>query len=429
MPPDAAAGNGRAPRASGDGLVLHVRDSRGGPGGAHFTPMPVEQPVATEFELDNFKGKCMFLHRPAWTYDNPDTEINYPFKQLFHGRKRLWEWRLQGKFTRRPTTCYIGIELEDYVPVNFATRSLMRGILPLIQTAIQCKLVHHEVGEPDDPALRPAVVAPIWSADNTLIHEDPKDVPDIATPNLPGGLNRKAARQYWENLWNGGGPSWEDGKGGPTFTIAYWGPSQLLDLRAWVFRKLPLMWVRELQMEPFCGQQPVHAVVYELADGNQASRHRQEEKVYVADLRMMPEALWEHESMGGTRSPISEPRLGIAEHTAAIAEGLQQALPEELKGPFSDDEDFCSAHSGDSSPDPLAEAGLLPHDANGQQQNRASAANAPSQLLRQRRSRLPGFLRCCRRKKSGTARQQQPQPSARRPNPSTGRFEQLQETV
>jgi len=394
MPPIPGAGKGRA---SGDGLVLHMRGHKGS---AQFSPVPVETPSPVEFELDNFKGICMFLHRPAWSYDNPDTEISYPYKQLFHGRRRLWEWRLQGKFKQRPGQLYVGIELEDYVPVNFATRSLMRGILPLIQSAIQCKLVHHEIGDPDDASVHPAVVAPIWAVDNTLVHDDPKDAPDIQNPTaLPGGLNRKGARQYWETLWKGGGPQWDDGLGGPTFTFAFWGPSQLLDMRAWVFRKLPMMWGRQLSMEPFCGQQPVHAVIYELADGEPAPRHRQEEKLYSVDMRLMPEAVWEQEAMGKDRSPHSAPSLGIAEHAVAIAEGLREKLPLDALDD-SDEEDFCSAHSGDSSPEveKSAEKGLLQVDPDGSEQG--NAAHLPQPLVRQRRSRLPGFLRCCKRRSS-----------------------------
>lgn len=400
-------------RANGDGLLLHVR---GHNGDQKYSPMPVETPEKVEFEVDNFKGEMIFLHRPAWSYDSPETEKSYPFKQLFHGRRRLWEWRIQGRFKRRPGMLYVGIELEDYVPVNFATRSLMRGILPLIQTAIQCKLVHHEVGDPDDPSLRPGVVAPIWSCDNTLVHDDPKDAPDIGASTVPGGLNRKAARQYWETLWNGGGPSWD--AGGPTFTFCIWGPSQLLDMRTWVFRKLPMMWGRELKMEPFCGKQPVHAVLYELADGETASRHRQEEKVYCTDLRMMPEVLWEAESAGRERSPMGPPALGIAEKAAAIAEGALQHLPIP-DGSSSDGEDFCSVYSGDSSPekDHLAEAGLLNVDgAKPPPEKSAPAPGEPVVRRPQKRSRLKALIRCCRCRKRSS--------SARRPSVASGLGEQ-----
>jgi len=269
------------------------------------------------------------MHRPSWTYDNPETAEMYPFRQLFHNRKRLWEWRIQGKFKRRPGALYVGIELEDYVPVNFATRSMMRGILPLIQAALQCKMVHHEVGDPTEPELRPTVVAPIWAADSTMVHENPAEAPDIGAAYLPSGLNRKAARQYWENLWAGNAdPVWDSADSdGPTYTFALWGPSQLLDLRAWSFRKLPLMWGRSLAMEPFCGKQPVHAVIYELADGETAKRHYQSEKTYVCDIRLMTPAVWSDYAMGQEAgSPVRE--LSIEDDALS----------------------FCSALSGDSPP-------------------------------------------------------------------------------
>jgi len=301
------SGSSSAPPVDDD-LVLHVRH---GPEGSQ-RPVPLNALEPTEFELGNFQGRCMFLHRPAGSYDNSATEASYPYKPHFHGRKRLWEWRLQGRFKRRPRQLYCGIELEEYVPVNFATRTLMRGILPLVQGALQCKLVHHEVGRPDDPSLRPTVVAPVWAADNTLVHEDPGEAPELTVPTLPTGLNRKAARQFWEEVWAGGGPSWDDG--GPCFTIAVWGPSPLLDLRAWAFRGLPLMWKSEISMEPFCGKQPVHVVVYELDGREGPEEHRQGRKAYAIDVRMAPKALWlERSAREAGRSRPRLPELDLSQ--------------------------------------------------------------------------------------------------------------------
>ncbi|CAE7358339.1 unnamed protein product, partial [Symbiodinium sp. KB8] len=282
----------------GDGLVLHARSCPGN----GFLPMQING-APVEFECDNFVGRCVLLHRPVWSYDDKEpadlAKAQYPYKEHFHGRKRLWEWRIQGRFKRRPGVLYTGVELESYVPVNFATRTLMRGIIPLVQGALQCKQIRHELGREDDPTLRPTVVAPIWAADNTLVHEDPNAAPDISDTSLPSGFNRKAARHFWDEVWNGGGPYFDGPSGGPTFTFAIWGPAQLLDLRSWVFRKLPLMWGKSLSLEPFCGKQPVHAVIYEMASGiGLDAEHRQFEKVYIMDIRLMPGALWSSYAMG-----------------------------------------------------------------------------------------------------------------------------------
>ncbi|CAJ1441806.1 unnamed protein product [Effrenium voratum] len=271
-----------------------------------YQPMQLNS-VPTEFECDNFIGRCMLLHRPAWSYDDAEpqdlAQAHYPYKEHFHGRKRLWEWRIQGRFKRRPGVLYCGVELERYVPVNFTTRTLMRGIIPLVQGALQCKQIRHEIGKENDPSFRPTVVAPIWAADNTLIHEDPSAAPNIADISLPAGYSRKAARHFWDEVWNGGGPSFEV-SGGPIFTFAIWGPAQLLDLRAWVFRKLPLMWGRSLSLEPFVGKQPVHAVIYELCGQDAEAEHHQAHKAYVMDVRVMPEALWSSFAMGEETSSL-----------------------------------------------------------------------------------------------------------------------------
>jgi len=375
---------------------MHVRSCSSLPGSkSNFTPISVEAPAPVEFELDNFKGRCIFIHRPSWTYDNPETAELYPYRQLFHNKKRLWEWRLQGKFTRRPGVVYVGIELEEYVPVNFATRSLMRVILPLVQAALQCKTVYHEVGDPSEEELRPTVVSPIWAADNTLVHDDPSEAPDLASPSLPSGMSRKAARQYWETLWAGGGPSWE-GSEGPTYTFALWGPSQLLDLRAWAFRKLPLMWGRELAMEPFCGRQPVHVVVYELSEGAPSSKHYQSQKTYAADIRMCQAEVWRERAVGETKSEVG-------------SRSPERSILSERASPYVDDDcmSFCSAVSGDS-PDLDPEQHLLAVEPSYIETNPMSPASInPSPLswaTHGQPSLFSGLFRCfrCRRRRPGS---------------------------
>lgn len=378
-PPSADAGGA-------DGLVLHVRGG-GGAASVHKA-MEVDSPEPVAFEMENFEGRCMFLHRPDWSYDSFDTGDAYAYKAHFHGRKRLWEWRLQGRFKRRPGMIYCGVELEEYVPVNLATRTLMRGILPLVQSALQCKSIHHEVGRADDPSLRPVVVAPIWAADNTLVHHNPEEVPDLAATTLPTGLSRKAARQFWETLWGGGGPSWDERPGGPTFTFVVWGPSQLLDLRTWVFRRLPLMWGRTMSLEPFCGQQPVHCVVYELEGGEGTGEHRQGYKVYNFDVRMMPMATWLSKVMGEATYP--RPTTPHSDNKSIRPES---------------EESFCSALSQGSSPDPDAEEVMAAEDEQVAPQDedgflRSPTAQLPIPLVRagSRPSWLRAF-RCCRRRR------------------------------
>lgn len=298
-----------------------------------------------EIENGDFKGRILLVHRPKSSFDNSDGE-DYPYKSHFHGRKRLWEWRFQGQFRTRPGMLYCGIELEDYVSVNFATRTLMRGLLPLVQAALQCKLVHHEVGREDDRDLRPAVIAPIWAADNTLVHLNPAEAPDITSVTVPSGMNRTAARKFWEEVWDGGGPTWEPGGWGPTFTWCVWGPSPLLDLRRWVFRKVPMTWGRDLSMEPFCGQQPVHGVIYELRSASMAAEHRQDDKKYHIDVRLVPGYLWPSLSLGRSSGPASPRGLG-----PGLEALIDQGLPSMREHRDDDAESFCSAVSQTSDPE------------------------------------------------------------------------------
>lgn len=382
----------------GDGLVLHSR-CRGKP----WQPMRLNASEPVAFELENFEGRCLFLHRPVESYEDlrDDGAVvgGYPFDQHFQGRRRLWEWRLQGRFKRRPGTVYCGIELEDYVPVSFGTRAMMRAILPLIKRALQCDLLHHEIGREGDPTLRPTCVVPIWAADNTLVHDELGDAPDLACTTLPDGLSRKAARQYWETIWAGGGPSWDAPRGGPTFTFAVWGPSQMLDLRRWVFRRLPLMLGRELAMEPFCGRQPVHAVLYELDGGRDwAVEHRQSKKVYSTDIRIMPQALWRERFHADEAPDVEAP------------EEKAETTPRLRRSPSG--ESFCSAISHadedfDGSPGRGEEdtEDLLEHQTSPPRAVSLAAAATP--LVPRAaagprpgvRARLTRWLSCCKRRR------------------------------
>jgi len=322
-----------SPEAPSDGVVLHVHDSEQG----EYKRWGFNGPLPTEFESENFKGRILCLLRPASSYGNKDNGEAYPWKQHFHGRKRLWEWRLQGRFKQQPSVLYAGIELEEYVHHNLAARTLTRGILPLVQRALECKDVIHELGNPDDQDLRPVVVAPIWAADNTLVTTPPGDAPDITMPTIPVGFSRKASRQYWEALWSGRGAAWDPGT---VYTFCIWGPSPLLDMRRMVFRKLPMMW-GEIPWANFCGHQPVHVVAYELVGDASKREHRQGNKTYTVDIRLTPEALWETQNAG---NGAEAKRPAFLQPLALTAEHLE-ALDSAPSAKVCRSESFCSAVS------------------------------------------------------------------------------------
>lgn len=370
--------------------------------GQEFLPLQVNAEEAMEFETENFSGRALFLHRPLWSFEGPDKAEPYPYRQHFQGRKRLWEWRLQGRFKRRPEVLYCGIELEEYVAVSWGTRALMKGLLPLIQRALQCKDVHHEIGQENDMSLRPACVAPVWAVDNTLVHDNPSEAPALNSPTIPTGLSRKAARQYWETLWSGGGPSWEEQPGGPTFTFVLWGPSPLMDIQNWVFRKLPLTWGKNLSLEPFCGRQPVHAVMYELSAPDVA--HRQENKTYSWDIRFLPERTWQLLAMGD-KSPdharLSAEALGV--------DNFATSLDDDVK---SRTESFCSAlshHSGSEDDDDEDDEALQLLEAGERIPAVDDLLRSPSSALhmpivgppdgRSQRGGLWARLKCCKRRR------------------------------
>merc|ERR1719191_1995545 len=152
--------------------------------------------------------------------------------------------------------------MDHYVPVNFATRLLMRGVVEIFKGVLRCSEVMHCIGREGDANLKPACVMPLWVADNTLVHDDPAAAPDITEPQLPSGMDRTASRAYFDRLWTGGAPDWTDG--GPTFTFQMWGPAQYVDLRGWVLQRLPILRGQRVPLQRFSGPQAFYGVIYEL---------------------------------------------------------------------------------------------------------------------------------------------------------------------
>ena len=72
----------------------------------------------------------------------------YPYGWHFHGRTRLWEMRIQFRFSREIENKRVrfGIELDDYVPTSAATAGMMKLIVKALRRVAGDQL-YHSVGQ------------------------------------------------------------------------------------------------------------------------------------------------------------------------------------------------------------------------------------------------------------------------------------------
>mmetsp|Transcript_17851 Transcript_17851/g.38247 ORF Transcript_17851/g.38247 Transcript_17851/m.38247 type:complete len:398 (-) Transcript_17851:392-1585(-) len=242
-----------------------------------------------EFENDNCSGLFLPLHRPT---HNPalDKSCQYPFGDHFKGRKRLWELRLQVRFKQRvDKSLLIGIELEDYVPLNNASQKLMALTVAALRRVAGNDL-YHSVG--DDPSKgsgpheKPVFMMPLWACDQIIVTPEGEDPPLLTDPMFCnyGDLrtnDRKAFINTATNL---------ELVPGPTYTFSFWGISQFLDVIKWEVQKVVPF--KSIDFNVFCGRPPVQIVFYTLDDevipGD--TRHLQSRKKYYFRF-----ALWSSE--------------------------------------------------------------------------------------------------------------------------------------
>jgi len=229
------------------------------------------------------EGSTLTVHRA--TYDPAlDRSGDYPFSEVFKGRKINWEVRVQMRFKQTPDgTLKFGIELDDYVPMIRATKVAMRAVVGSLKYIVGNDL-HHSPG--DDPAEtvgeaeRPIFSMPIWAFDQFIETPEGEQPPMLNDPNFMNmGIKRaddvKAYARTMDNL---------KFKVGPTYTFSFWSISTLIDNVMWrIGGVIPGV---TIDFNQFCGRPPVHLVIYTLrpaADGKD-ERHLDSRKCYLFHL-------------------------------------------------------------------------------------------------------------------------------------------------
>lgn len=238
-------------------------------------------PEASTFRNGNCHGKFLAMHRA--TYDRAlDKSCDYRYGTYFKGKKRTWEARIQLNFTNPPDSLndmFFGVELENYVPMNGATKGLMATLVRTLKNVVGNQ-IYHSAG--DDPERvsgeleKPVFVMPMFAFDQVIVtpeNETPPDLSDEIIPEL-GWKRVGRIREFKQEI------SECELKVGPTYTFCFWGISQWLDKLNWQV-KMPLL--SPVDFKRFCGSPPVHVVIYTLRD-DEDSRHLHRRKNYFLDL-------------------------------------------------------------------------------------------------------------------------------------------------
>lgn len=237
-------------------------------------------PEASPFRNENGHGKFLVMHRA--THDRQlDKSGDYQYGSYFHGKKRLWEARVQFNFTSPPNVkdVYFGVELGEYVPMNAATKAMMATMVRTLKNVVGNQ-IHHSAGDNPENASgeleRPVFVMPMFAFDQYIItpeNETPPDLGDEIIPEL-GSKRVGRVREFKQELND------LELKVGPTYTFCFWGISQWLDKLNWQV-KMPFF--SPFDLNKFCGNPPVQVVIYTLRE-DEDHRHLQRRKDYFLNV-------------------------------------------------------------------------------------------------------------------------------------------------
>jgi len=238
------------------------------------------------FENEWMSGGFLAMHRATH-----DKELNksgeYRYGEYFLGKKRLWECRFQFKFKQPPPDAkdvFFGLELEEYVPMNAATKRMMSVLVENLKVAVGKQIYHTPGDDPtkvSGPLERPTFVMPLYAFDQFIVTPPGESPPRLTDPAMPtlGSVRVGRVREYKKEIEE------LELKMGYTYTFNFWGISQWLDRLNWQVI-MPLLRTR-VDFNAFCGRPPVHVVIYTLKAGSvhkDDPRHLQFKKNYMFDI-------------------------------------------------------------------------------------------------------------------------------------------------
>jgi len=220
------------------------------PRGAVFQSNSLEECC---FDSGVCHGSFVAIHKPT---DDP-TRIEsgeYPYSQHMHGRRRLWEFRIQLRFREAiEGDVYFGCEQDRYYNLGFVERLGSNSVVSLVKgIATGMYQTHGDNPETGSGELeRPEIVFPLWVMDQLVITEEGDQAPDICSASFPEmGMkktdDRQAMRKAIDEL---------KFVPGPTYTFGFWCISQFVDAIGWKVSArgvIPEVKLNEVNTHPPC---------------------------------------------------------------------------------------------------------------------------------------------------------------------------------
>lgn len=263
---------------SSSGHVVLLNSNPCTPTGVKFRDNSL-QPIP--FDSGIAHGCYIGIHRPT---DDPDCLKSgcYAYSEHMHGRRRLWEFRLQ--FSLRESvdakSVVFGVEQDKYVKVPRKDRIIASTLVGAVKRAAPG--LYQSYG--DDPETtrgeleRPHVVFPLWIMDQIIITPEGEPLPQVCGSEFPKlGITKAQNRQAF-------GRAIDELQlvPGPTYSFGFWCIAQYLDALCWQAPArglLPAIPLGNIGIGP-----PAYIAMYTRSSKSQQSgdkRHLDSSKTYI----------------------------------------------------------------------------------------------------------------------------------------------------
>jgi hypothetical protein len=201
----------------------------------------------------------------------------------------LWEFRVQLEFKRTPEPgeFFFGIEMEEYVSTNSATKVAASAFVAALKKVIGGALYHSFGDDPraiDGELEKPQCVFPFWAWDQFIVTPESKKPPSLTDVDFPlMGYNRRSmgSREYTREVE----VLTSNFQQGHTYTFALRFFSYFVDVVNWQMVGLPL--ISPIDFNMMCGSPPVHLQIYSVTPDSKEKRHLASRKKFCFHV-----ALW-----------------------------------------------------------------------------------------------------------------------------------------
>ncbi|CAK9045214.1 Hypothetical protein SCF082_LOCUS25572 [Durusdinium trenchii] len=278
------------------------------------------------YENDLCVLKCLAMHRPT---HEPWREAagNYPYAWHLHGRKRLWEIRVQMRLKEVPKSkLYFGIELADCEAASATARQMKAVLIRAVQGVIGD--FYYSDGEdpsevmPGEEVEPSTFVMPLWAFDQFMVSEAGEE-PEITGDLTNVGMLRKdGLKAYAKELQKCINEFSKD----KVYTFCIWGISQFLDCIRWevggIFPGMTANFSR-------FGLKVINIAIYEMPGEHPDARHLRSRKRYFLNVAMWsilhsPEKRLLDEFLGPDEIEETKPQSPRAMDVFACCSGLSR---------------------------------------------------------------------------------------------------------